>query len=149
MKEGAEILQPGNTELCECYNEDLSQVGQVRRKMPSGAALEASLELLAAASEPVRARILCAIAETELCVCELAELLEMSIPAVSHHLRVLREGGFIQGRKRGRFVFYSPTRGHAQGMVVELLRKLARQEEARLRQAEKQPLGGVPQPAEG
>lgn len=92
--------------------------------MPSNAALVASLELFAAAAEPVRARVLCAVAEHVLCVCELAELLDMSIPAVSHHIRVLREGGFIQGRKRGRFGFYSPMKGQAQGMVVMLLRKL-------------------------
>lgn len=139
MREGAEILQPGNSELCECYNDDLSQVARVRRKMPSDAALSASLELLAAASEPVRARILCAVAEHELCVCELAELLDMSIPAVSHHIRVLREGGFIQGKKQGRFMFYSPTQGQAQGLVVELLRKLARQEEMLRKKAERQP----------
>jgi len=133
MKEGSGILKPGNTDLCEAYNDDDSRVKRLEEKMPSPAAVVSAMELLDAVSEPVRARILYALAETELCVCELGELLQMSLPAVSHHIRVLRESGFIQGRKKGRFVFYSPTRSEGPRAIVELLRRLIHAEERKLR----------------
>jgi len=120
MNEGAEILQSGNGDICESFNDDSSRVEAVRRRLPSDAATQAGLELLSVASESVRARILCALSESDLCVCELAELLGMSLPAVSHHIRVLKENAFIQGRKRGRFVFYSLTRHGPQAQVIAI-----------------------------
>ena len=130
MKRGTEILKPGNNELCEAYNEDTSRVERLACKMPPARALLASMELLDAVSDPVRAQIVYALSETPLCVCELGELLGMSLPAVSHHIRVLREAGFIEGRKKGRFVFYSLTKSEAQRCAVQLLLRLVRAETA-------------------
>ncbi|MCA1595337.1 MAG: metalloregulator ArsR/SmtB family transcription factor [Chloroflexi bacterium] len=128
MRRGAEMLKPGDTGLCEAYNEDVSRVVRLAGKMPPARAVLASMELLDAISDPVRAQVLYALSEIELCVCELGELLDMSLPAVSHHIRVLRESGFIQGRKKGRFVFYSLTKSETQRYAVQLLLRLIRAE---------------------
>jgi ArsR family transcriptional regulator len=62
-----------------------------------------------ALSDPARLRLLSLIAaqaEGEVCACELVEPLGRSQPTVSHHLKVLREAGLIEGDKRGTWVWY-------------------------------------------
>ena len=63
----------------------------------------------AALADPTRLRLLSLIAdrpEGEVCACELVEPLGKSQPTVSHHLKVLREAGLIEGEKRGTWVWY-------------------------------------------
>ena len=45
--------------------------------------------------------------EENLCVCDLSEILQMTTPAVSQHLRKLKDGGFIRSRRQGQTIFYS------------------------------------------
>jgi ArsR family transcriptional regulator len=74
---------------------------------------EADAEILAhrfaALADPTRLRLLSLIAARpagEVCACELVEPLGRSQPTVSHHLKVLREAGLIEGEKRGTWVWY-------------------------------------------
>jgi ArsR family transcriptional regulator, arsenate/arsenite/antimonite-responsive transcriptional repressor len=63
----------------------------------------------AALADPVRLRLLSLIAAQatgEVCACELVEPLGKSQPTVSHHLKVLREAGLVEGDKRGTWVWY-------------------------------------------
>lgn len=65
-------------------------------------------QVVALAGNEVRLKILFLLAqEQELCPCDLGDILEMTIPAVSQHLRKLRDGGVIRSRKTGQTVFYS------------------------------------------
>ncbi len=62
-----------------------------------------------ALADPVRLRLLSLIAAragAEVCVCELTEAFEVTGPTISHHLRVLREAGLIDGQRRGTWVYY-------------------------------------------
>jgi len=64
---------------------------------------------LKALAEPLRLRMLSAIATDprgESCVCDLAELAEVSQPTVSHHLKVLKEAGLLLSERRGTWVWY-------------------------------------------
>jgi len=47
--------------------------------------------------------------EKELCPCDLSDILSMSIPAVSQHLRKLKDGNIVQTRKEGQTIYYSLT----------------------------------------
>ena len=63
---------------------------------------------LALAGNETRLRILFLLEEeSELCPCDLADILGMSIPAVSQHLRKLKDGNIIEGRREGQTIFYS------------------------------------------
>jgi DNA-binding transcriptional ArsR family regulator len=65
-------------------------------------------QVVALAGNEVRLKILFLLAqEQELCPCDLGDILEMTIPAVSQHLRKLKDGGVIRSRKSGQTVFYS------------------------------------------
>jgi ArsR family transcriptional regulator len=59
-----------------------------------------------ALSDPTRVRLLVCLAERELCVCELVHLVDVGQPAVSRHLRILREAGLVEDVRDGQFVNY-------------------------------------------
>lgn len=64
-------------------------------------------ERLKALAEPTRLQILEMLDHEEMCVCEMIEKLRMSQPAVSHHLKILRQAELITDRKEGKWVFYA------------------------------------------
>ena len=65
-------------------------------------------QIIALAGNEVRLKILFLLdQEGELCPCDLSDILEMTIPAISQHLRKLKDGGVIQLRKSGQTIFYS------------------------------------------
>jgi ArsR family transcriptional regulator len=62
-----------------------------------------------AIADPVRLRLLSLIASHaggEACVCDLAGAFELTGPTISHHLKVLREAGLIEGERRGTWIYY-------------------------------------------
>lgn len=66
-----------------------------------------------ALGDPVRLRLMSMIASSadgEICVCDLTPAFELSGPTISHHLKVLREAGLIEGERRGTWVYYRPVR---------------------------------------
>ncbi|MBN9349319.1 MAG: helix-turn-helix transcriptional regulator [Chitinophagaceae bacterium] len=71
-------------------------------------------KVLSAAGNKVRLKILYLLEEEGggLCVCDLSDILEMSIPAVSQHLRKLKDVGIIQPRREGQTIFYSMKEEH-------------------------------------
>jgi ArsR family transcriptional regulator len=76
--------------------------------------------LFATLADPSRARIvhLLAIATEELCVCDIALVLGMSVSALSHQLRFLRERGAVERRKAGRIVHYRLVDDHLRDLVL-------------------------------
>jgi DNA-binding transcriptional ArsR family regulator len=77
-------------------------------------------ELFATLADPSRARIvhLLAITTQELCVCDIALVLGMSVSALSHQLRFLRERGAVGRRKAGRIVYYRLIDDHLRDLVL-------------------------------
>jgi DNA-binding transcriptional ArsR family regulator len=66
--------------------------------------------ILALAGNEVRLKIIYLLEEErELCPCDLADILSMSIPAVSQHLRKLKDGNIVETRKEGQTIYYSLT----------------------------------------
>lgn len=94
-------------DTCEqiCYNAPL--VNKMKREMLADdivMELAATFEVLA---DPARIRIIHALSRGELCVCDLAHVLRMSMSAVSHQLRRLRDLRLVKYRCEGRMAFYS------------------------------------------
>jgi len=76
--------------------------------------------VLSLAANDVRLKILYLLEEEkELCPCDLSDILGMSIPAISQHLRKMKDGGIIQSRKEGQTIFYSLKPEH-----LKMLRSL-------------------------
>ena len=87
---------------------DLRAVEQARAKMPPADALEAAANIHSALSDPSRLTMLLALSEVaELCVSDLAHLADISLPAASSHLRILRSTGLVRRRHEGRMIYYA------------------------------------------
>lgn len=74
-------------------------------------------ELFRVLGESTRVKILHALSCTELCVCDLSELLNMSHSAVSHQLRLLRANKLVRYRRSGKNVYYSLDDEHVEGLL--------------------------------
>ena len=114
---------------CDAYNDDPIRVGRVAKQMPEDAAFDRTGVLLKAFADPVRARILYALSIEPLCVCELATLLGMSMPAVSHHLKTLNDAGFFDIRKEGKFACYHLRDQHLGGALPLLFETINQAQE--------------------
>ncbi len=99
-------------EECECNIVHESAVERARAGMPDEDTLADVAELFKVFGDTTRTRILSALFETELCVCDLASLLGMTKSAISHQLRILRQTKIVKSRKSGKEVYYSLDDGH-------------------------------------
>jgi ArsR family transcriptional regulator len=86
--------------------------------MPMNLTAEQAVEVLRAAGEPTRLRILALLAREELAVLELCRVLDQSQPRVSRHLKLLAEAGLVERFPDGAWVFYRLTGGGQAGQVI-------------------------------
>src|SRR5699024_885632 len=82
-------------------------VARVRENMPAPAELDARTSLFAVLSDPTRLRLLSALKQEELCVCDLSVLARVGESTVSHQLRLVRTHGFVSFRREGRMAYYA------------------------------------------
>ena len=100
-------------DVCTINEIDPEAVAFVQQKALSGETIERVSRLFSALSDPTRLKILHALTVTEeLCVCDLAALAELSVSAVSHQLRLLRDRDLVRARRDGRMVYYSLADDH-------------------------------------
>ncbi|MBP1682286.1 MAG: Transcriptional repressor SmtB [Proteobacteria bacterium] len=94
-------------EFCSCdiVHENIIEI--VKQKMPQEEKLYDLAELFKVFGDTTRVKIISALFEAEMCVCDIAELLSMTQSAISHQLRVLRQARLVKHRKEGKVVFYS------------------------------------------
>ena len=99
-------------EFCEVnvIHEDI--LARVREQMPAEEPVYEVSELFKVFGDSTRARIICALGIEEMCVCDLAALLNMTHSAVSHQLRLLKTARMVKYRKAGRVVYYSLDDAH-------------------------------------
>jgi DNA-binding transcriptional ArsR family regulator len=90
---------------CTVIHEDV--VSGVLAKMPDMVHLYELSELFKVFGDSTRIRILWALTEAEMCVCDIAALLSATQSAVSHQLRVLKQARLVKPRKDGKIVYYS------------------------------------------
>jgi len=102
-------------DVCDCHSEGFSG----RKVDLQAMILQASglSELFKALSDETRTRILFLLSAGELCVCDMAELLHMSLPAISHHLRLLRIMRLATARKEGKQVMYRLADDHVLQLI--------------------------------
>lgn len=95
---------------CNVIHEDI--VNSVKGKMPNEENLYDLAELFKVFGDTTRIKILWALAESEMCVCDISVLLNMTQSAISHQLRVLKQARLVKNRKDGKIVFYSLDDAH-------------------------------------
>lgn len=99
-------------ERCNCDVIHEETVNKVRSKMPPEENLYDLAELFKVFGDSTRIKILWALAESEMCVCDIAVLLNMTQSSISHQLRVLKSARLVKNRKEGKIVYYSLDDAH-------------------------------------
>jgi ArsR family transcriptional regulator, lead/cadmium/zinc/bismuth-responsive transcriptional repressor len=113
-----EVNMETNTEIdrCNCTVIHEEVVNRVKTLMPEEENLYDLAELFKVFGDTTRIKILCALFESEMCVCDIAALLNMTQSAISHQLRALKQARLVKYRKDGKIVFYSLDDDHVQSI---------------------------------
>jgi len=111
----------GDFDKCDvlCINHEA--VNRVKAEMLDDRTVEDMANIFKVLGDPNRVRIVQCLSKEELCVCDLAQLLGMSISAVSHQLRVLRDRRLVRYRRDGRIVYYSLDDAHIVNLFNQCL----------------------------
>ncbi|MGX8703338.1 MAG: ArsR/SmtB family transcription factor [bacterium] len=104
-------------ECCESVEVHEDKVRDVRAHMPKEDELYDLAELFKVFGDSTRIRILFALFETEICVCDLAETLGMTQSAVSHQLRILKQAKLVGNRREGKSVYYFLADDHVRAII--------------------------------
>ncbi len=106
----AEVVE---LEACAAKVVDAEKVRHVKERLLDADEAARMAELFKLLGDPTRTRLLYALLEAgELCVCDLAETVEVPESSVSHALRLLRTAGVVRNRRAGRMIYYSLEDAH-------------------------------------
>ncbi len=104
-----------NQDLCDDYCPSVKEE-ELRERLTD---VEGLSEIFKVLGDETRTKILYLLAQKELCVCDLAAVLEMSMPAISHHLRLLKMLRLVKNRREGKMVYYSLDDDHILNLIRE------------------------------
>ena len=104
-------------ECCDdtCPHQDI--LSRVQRAIPGEDTLYDLTELFRIFGDSTRVRILYVLFESEMCVCDIAELLGMTQSAISHQLRALKNARLVKARREGKTVFYALADDHVKTII--------------------------------
>ncbi len=101
----------------KCFHPEAISTAQAC--MPESDQIKRVASLFATLGDPTRLGLLLALRSGELCVCDLSSVLDMTMSAISHQLRVLRQQGLVSSRKEGRMVIYRLADAHVQRLLTQ------------------------------
>lgn len=104
-------------EKCDSVEVHKDLIDVVNQNMPQEEELYDLAELFKVFGDSTRIRILFVLFEAEVCVCDLAETLQMTQSAVSHQLRILKQNKLVKSRREGKSIFYSLADGHVRTII--------------------------------
>ncbi len=94
-------------------------VEQMKQKLPEEGVLYDLADLFKLFGDSTRLQILYLLSESEMCVCDIAQLLQLSQSAVSHQLKTLKQSKLVTFRRQGKTVFYSLADSHVQTILSQ------------------------------
>jgi ArsR family transcriptional regulator len=105
------------SEVCEINEIHPALLKIVAEKLPEETELYDLAELFKLFGDSTRIRILFVLCEAEVCVCDLAEALNMTQSAISHQLKILKAGKLVKNRRVGKSIFYSLADDHVRSIL--------------------------------
>lgn len=103
--------------FCDCEVIHGTVVEAVQDRMPEDSELYDLADFFKIFGDSTRAKIMWALEESEMCVCDVAVLLNMTKSAISHQLRVLKQSNLVKYRKEGKIVYYSLADDHVKAIL--------------------------------
>ena len=112
-------MKKTEVECCDvtCVHNQIIEA--VKEKMPAEELLNELADFYKVFGDATRIKILCVLLRSEMCVCDLAEMLGMTQAAISHRLRVLKQMKLVKNRREGKTVYYSLADGHIQNIISQ------------------------------
>ena len=107
MKELKDKILEDDQEICDSVVIHKEVVENTKTKMPDDTSLNELADFFKIFGDSTRVRILWALSLNQMCVCDIAALLNMSQSSISHQLRVLKQNKFVKNRRDGKVVYYS------------------------------------------
>ncbi|MCI8443525.1 MAG: winged helix-turn-helix transcriptional regulator [Provencibacterium sp.] len=114
-----------NEERCEYIHVHEEIISRVQQSMPEDEDLFDLAELFKIFGDSTRIKILYVLFESEMCVCDLAQLLGMTQSAISHQLQVLKKSKLVKYRREGKTVFYSLSDAHVRTIINQGMEHIA------------------------
>jgi len=120
-------LEPTFDDDVRCAVSSVHQemVDQIRQKMPAEEKLYDLAELFKVFGDSTRIKIIWALFEEEMCVCDIASLLNMTQSAISHQLRVLKQARLVKPRREGKNIFYSLDDEHIEAIFYQGMKHIS------------------------
>lgn len=106
-----------DVECCDFYQVHEDVVQSVNDKMPDEDKLYDLAEIFKVFGDSTRIKILYVLFESEMCVCDIAQILNMNQSAISHQLRILKQNRLVKSRRDGKAVFYSLADSHVRTII--------------------------------
>lgn len=113
------VAEAPDADHCEVFSPDADALARARARAVDEGTAQALADTFRVLGDPTRVRILDAVADGALCVCDLAALVGQSESSVSHHLRLLRTMRLVRARRDGRMVYYSLDDDHITGLLAQ------------------------------
>ena len=117
IQERGVMMAINDVECCDFYQVHEDVVKAVNEKMPDEDELCDLAEIFKVFGDSTRIKILYVLFEAEMCVCDIAQLLNMNQSAMSHQLRILKQNRLVKSRREGKAVFYSLADGHVRTII--------------------------------
>ena len=111
------MIDKNGIERCDFVHAHPELVEATRQAMPDEELLYDLAELYKIFGDSTRIKILYVLFEAEMCVCDIAQLLNMTSTAVSHQLRILKGNKLVKSRREGKNIFYSLADGHVTSIL--------------------------------
>ncbi len=108
-------------EICKTDILHLDAIERAKNSLPESSQIIDMSEIFKILGDPSRLKILLALAQEELCVCDIATLIRSSVSSVSHHLRLLKGLKLVKFRKEGKLVFYALADHHVESIVAQAM----------------------------
>lgn len=108
----------GQSETCsdvDVIHADI--VDKVKKNFPSNQLINTLSDFFKIFGDTTRVKIMCALDKSEMCVGDISVLLDMTVSAVSHQLKILRETSLVKTKRQGKIVFYSLADEHVQRII--------------------------------
>ena len=104
---------------CEAYEVHEDKIIAANEQIPDEDELYDLAELFKVFGDSTRIRILFVLFQSEMCVCDLAQSLNMNQSAISHQLKILKQAKLVRSRREGKSVFYSLADGHVRTIIAQ------------------------------
>ncbi|WMJ22437.1 metalloregulator ArsR/SmtB family transcription factor [Paludicola sp. MB14-C6] len=114
-----------NKDLCEVRHVHKETIDHTLANMPSEEEMLTLADCFKILSDTTRLKIVLALLENELCVCDICHVVSLSQSAVSHQLRVLRAARLAKYRKEGKMVFYSIDDDHVASIIKQAIEHIS------------------------